>query len=64
MKTYNIITTEKVRSIFYQVEANSEEEAKFKVEEGIATYNSRKDIDSSDLEVESIEETNTPLSVN
>ena len=56
MKKYNIITTEILRRIYYQVEAECEEDAKYKVENGIATFSSRKDIDSANCEVESIEE--------
>lgn len=55
MKKYNVIIEEKVRSILYEVEAESEVEAKSKVEEGNFTHLGRKDLDSSDLVVESVE---------
>lgn len=55
MKKYNVYTKETVYSVFYQVEAESEAEAKFNVENDIAKYSHRKDTDSEELVVESVE---------
>lgn len=55
MKKYKVITIERVRSIYYQVEAENEQDAKYRVENGL-TKSERKDLDSEDCEVESIEE--------
>lgn len=55
MNKYTVYTTEKVYTTFFEVEAESESEAKFKVENGEATYRNKKDTDSEELIVESIE---------
>ena len=55
MNIYKVHIKETVYTTLYNVLAESEEDAKIKVENGDAIYDYRKDTDSCDLLVESIE---------